>query len=191
MADAANFSTEVMPFAQQLYAHALRMTRNPSDAEDVLQESFLKAYRAYHTFEAGTNLRAWLYRIVTNTYINKYRKTQRRPDEVELDEVEDFFLYKKIRDSNTGASRSAEDEVLEGFVDVEITEAIEALPENFRMPVLLADVEGFSYKEIAEMTGVPIGTVMSRLHRGRKSLQKTLWQVARDRGLVEGGQDDA
>ena len=190
MADAANFSTEVMPFAQQLYAHALRMTRNPSDAEDVLQESFLKAYRAYHTFQEGTNLRAWLYRVVTNTYINKYRKAQRRPDEVELDEVEDFFLYKKIRDTTTGASRSAEDEVLEGFVDVEITQAIEALPENFRMPVLLADVEGFSYKEIAEMTGVPIGTVMSRLHRGRKSLQKTLWQVARERGLVEGGHDD-
>ena len=191
MADTANFSTDVMPFAQQLYAHALRMTRNPSDAEDVLQESFLKAYRAYHTFQEGTNLRAWLYRIVTNTYINKYRKTQRRPEEVELDEVEDFFLYKKIRDANTRASRSAEDEVLEGFVDVEITQAVEALPENFRMPVLLADVEGFSYKEIAEMTGVPIGTVMSRLHRGRKSLQKTLWQVARDRGLVEGGHDDA
>ena len=189
MADSANFSTEVMPFAPQLYAHALRMTRNAADAEDVIQESFLKAYRAYHTFEAGTNLRAWLYRIVTNTYINKYRKTQRRPDEVELDEVEDFFLYRKIRDENNGANRSAEDEVLEGFVDAEITEAIEALPENFRMPVLLADVEGFSYKEIAEMTGVPIGTVMSRLHRGRKSLQKTLWKVAKDRGLVEGGND--
>jgi len=96
MADTANFSTDVMPFAQQLYAHALRMTRNPSDAEDVLQESFLKAYRAYHTFQEGTDLRAWLYRIVINTYINKYRKAQRRPDEVELDEVEDFFLYKKI-----------------------------------------------------------------------------------------------
>ncbi len=180
MADQADFERDAMPFAPQLYSAALRMTRNPADAEDVVQETFLKAYRAYATFEAGTNLKAWLYRILTNTYINRYRKKKRRPTEVELDEVEDLYLYKKIGGAARGdVAPSAEEVVLESFVDADVKGAVEALPENFRMPVLLADVEGFSYKEIADIMDVPIGTVMSRLHRGRKALQQALWQFAK------------
>lgn len=180
MADQANFERDAMQFASQLYSAALRMTRNPADAEDVVQETYLKAYRAYDTFEAGTNLKAWLYRILTNTYINRYRKKKRRPTEVELDEVEDLYLYKKVGGPARGdVSPSAEEEVLESFVDADVKAAVEALPDNFRMPVLLADVEGFSYKEIAEIMDVPIGTVMSRLHRGRKALQQALWQFAK------------
>ena len=175
-----------MQYASQLYSAALRMTRNPADAEDVLQETYLKAYRAYHTFKAGTNLKAWLYRILTNTYINKYRKDQRRPSEVELGELEDFYLYKRLGESGgAGATESAEDQVMETIVDADVKAALEALPENFRLPVLLADVEGFAYKEIAEMLDIPIGTVMSRLHRGRKALQKRLWDFATERGLSE------
>ena len=185
MADQATFQDDAMQFAPQLYSAALRMTRNPADAEDVVQETFLKAYRAYHTFQAGTNLKAWLYRILTNTYINRYRKQQRRPSEVELGDLEDFYLYKRLGEaSGGGASRSAEEEVLESIVDADVRAALEALPENFRLPVLLADVEGFSYKEIAEIMDVPIGTVMSRLHRGRKALQKRLWEFAKERGLT-------
>ncbi len=186
MADQANFETDAMGFAPQLYSAALRMTRNPADAEDVLQETFLKAYRAYHTFQEGTNLKAWLYRILTNTYINRYRKAQRRPSEVDLGEIEDLYLYRRIGSAETAeASRSAEDAVLDGFVDADVKNAVETLPERFRLPVLLADVEGFSYKEIAEILDVPIGTVMSRLHRGRKALQKALWKFAQERGLVD------
>lgn len=185
MADRATFSTDVMPYAKQLYAHALRMTRNPADAEDVLQESFLKAYRAYDTFQAGTNLRAWLYRIVTNTYINRYRSEQRRPDEVGSDDIEDFYLYHRLGDADTPSSaQSAEGAVLDDLVDEEIKEALADLDERFRLPVVLADVEGFAYKEIAEIMDIPIGTVMSRLHRGRKQLQKRLWELARDHGIV-------
>ncbi len=185
MADQATFGDDVMPYAKQLYAHALRMTRNPADAEDVLQEAFLKAYRAYDSFEAGTNLRAWLYRIVTNTYINRYRSAQRRPDEIGSDDLEDFYLYKRIGDADTPSSaRSAEQSVLDSFVDDDIKAAIEDLDERFREPVLLADVEGFAYKEIAEIMDIPIGTVMSRLHRGRKQLQKRLWELALEHGIV-------
>ena len=185
MADQADFERDAMQFAPQLYSAALRMTRNPADAEDVVQETFLKAYRAYDSFQAGTNLKAWLYRILTNTYINRYRKKQRRPNEVELGEVEDLYLYKRVGSAETGsASRSAEMEVLESLVEEDVRAAIDSLPEHFRMPVLLADVEGFAYKEIAEMLDVPIGTVMSRLHRGRKSLQKALWEFASERGMV-------
>ncbi len=185
MADQADFEKDAMEFVPQLYSAALRMTRNPADAEDVVQETFLKAYRAYHTFQAGTNLKAWLYRILTNTYINRYRKQVRRPNEVDFGEVEDLYLYKRLGSAESGrASRSAEDEVLEQFVDADVKEAVEELPEHFRMPVLLADVEGFSYKEIAEILDVPIGTVMSRLHRGRKALQKALWGFAEERGLT-------
>jgi len=183
MADQADFEREAMQFAPQLYSAALRMTRNPADAEDIVQETFLKAYRAFDSFQEGTNLKAWLYRILTNTYINKYRKQQRRPQEVELGELQDLYLYRRLGDAS-GASVSAEKEVLDAFVDEDIVEAIESLPENFRMPVLLADVEDFSYKEIAEMLDIPIGTVMSRLHRGRKALQRKLWNVAAERGLV-------
>ncbi len=183
MADQADFERDAMEFAPQLYSAALRMTRNPADAEDIVQETFLKAYRAYDTFTAGTNLKAWLYRILTNTYINKYRKEQRRPSEVELGELQDLYLYKRIGE-HSGAAQSAEQDMLDEFVDGDIVEALESLPENFRMPVLLADVEGFSYKEIADMLDIPIGTVMSRLHRGRKALQRKLWNVAEARGLT-------
>ena len=183
MADQADFEGDAMQYAGQLYSAALRVTRNPADAEDVVQETFLKAYRAYDTFKAGTNLKAWLYRILTNTYINRYRKAQRRPSEVELGELQDLYLFKRIGESS-GASVSAEEEVLARFVDTDVKQALESLPEHFRMPVLLADVEGFSYKEIAEILDIPIGTVMSRLHRGRKALQKKLWSVAEERGLT-------
>ena len=150
----------------------------------MVQETFLKAYRAYGSYEAGTNLKAWLYRILTNTYINKYRKKQRRPNEVELGELQDLYLFQRLGEPS-GAKESAEDAALDMFVDDDIIEALESLPENFRLPVLYADVEGFSYKEIADILDVPIGTVMSRLHRGRKALQRKLWNLAVDHGLVE------
>jgi len=185
MADQATFEDDVMPIVPKLYSAALRMTRNPADAEDVLQEALLKAFRGYHSFKKGTNLRAWLYRILTNTYINKYRRESRRPAEVELDEIEDLYLYRRIgAGAAAGASRSAEEEALEQLVDEDVKQAVEALPDNYRIPVLLADVEGFSYKEIAKIMDVPIGTVMSRLHRGRKALQQALWRVAEDRGIA-------
>ena len=183
MADQANFERDAMQYAPQLYSAALRMTRNPADAEDVVQETFLKAYRAYDSYTEGTNLKAWLYRILTNTYINKYRKAQRRPSEVELGELQDLYLYKRLGESS-GASQSAEADMLDEFVDTDVIEALESLPETFRFPVLLADVDGFSYKEIAEMLDIPIGTVMSRLHRGRKALQKKLWDVAQEHGIT-------
>lgn len=173
-----------MEFAPQLYSAALRMTRNPADAEDVVQETYLKAYRAYASFHEGTNLKAWLYRILTNTYINKYRKAQRRPSEVELGELQDLYLYRRLGEQS-GATESAEVTALDSFVDEDIVAAIESLSDAFRMPVLYADVEGFSYKEIAEILDIPIGTVMSRLHRGRKTLQRKLWNLAVERGLVE------
>ncbi len=179
-----------MPYVGQLYAAAMRMTRNPADAEDLVQETMLKAYRAYDTFTEGTNLKAWLYRILTNTYINRYRKAQRRPTETDLGEVEDLYLYRRLGSEDTAdVSRSAEDQLLDGLVESDIKEAVEALPEHFRLPVLLADLEGFSYKEIAEILDIPIGTVMSRLHRGRKQLQRALWEFASRRGLVPEGAD--
>lgn len=177
-----------MQYTRQLYTAAMRVTRNPSDAEDLLQETFLKAYRAYHTFEAGTNLKAWLYRILTNTYFNKYRKESRRPSEVDLGSVEDLYLYRRIgSEESAEAARTTEDRVLDGLVESDIKAAVESLPVNFRLPVLLADLEGFAYKEIAEILNIPVGTVMSRLHRGRKAMQKALWDYAAKRGLVPEG----
>ncbi len=191
VASQADFEADAMQFAPQLYTAAMRMARNPSDAEDLVQETFLKAYRAYHTFEAGTNLKAWLYRILTNTYINKYRRASRRPSEVDLGDVEDLYLYRRLgSEQSAEASQSAEDLFLDGLVESDIKQAVERLPEHFRMPVLLADLEGFSYKEIAEILDVPIGTVMSRLHRGRKALEKALWEFARTRGLVPADEVD-
>jgi RNA polymerase sigma-70 factor, ECF subfamily len=188
VADQANFERDAMQYAPQLYSAAMRMTRNPADAEDLVQETFLKAYRAYHTFEEGTNLKAWLYRILTNTYINKYRKDSRRPSEVDLGAVEDLYLYRNIgSEESAEAARSTEERVLEGLVESDIKEAVEDLPENFRIPVLLADLAGFSYKEIADILDIPIGTVMSRLHRGRKAMEKSLWDYAVKRGLVPEG----
>ena len=188
MADQANFERDALEFSPQLYSAALRMTRNPADAEDLVQETFLKAYRAYDTFTEGTNLKAWLYRILTNTYINKYRKEKRRPSEVDLGDVQDLYLYRQIgSEESASASQSVEERVLDGLVESDIKEAVEELPENFRLPVLLADLEGFAYKEIAEILDIPIGTVMSRLHRGRKAMQKRLWEFARERGLLPEG----
>jgi len=185
MADQADFERDAMQFTRQLYSAALRMSRNAADAEDLVQETLLKAYRAYHTFQEGTNLKAWLYRILTNTYINKYRKDTRRPSEVDLGDVEDLYLYRRIgSEDSADMARTTEERVLDGLVESDIKEAVESLPDNFRMAVLLADLEGFSYKEIAEILDIPIGTVMSRLHRGRKAMQKRLWEFAKKRGLV-------
>jgi RNA polymerase sigma-70 factor (ECF subfamily) len=186
MADQATFAEQAMPLMDSLYSAALRMTRNPADAEDLVQETYLKAYRGFGGFQEGTNLKAWLYRILTNTYINRYRAQKRRPDETDLDEVEDLYLYRRLGGlEGARAGQSAEEELLEHITDSEVKDAIEALPEQFRMAVLLADVEGFSYKEIAEILDIPIGTVMSRLHRGRKALQKQLYEFAQQRGLVD------
>ncbi len=186
MADQATFSEQAMPLMDSLYGAAMRMTRNKADAEDLVQETYLKAYRGFGGFTEGTNLKAWLYRILTNTYINIYRKKQRRPDETDLAEVEDLYLYRRLGGLEAAtAGRSAEDELLDLFAESEVKEAMESLPDNFRIAVLLADVEGFAYKEIAEILDIPIGTVMSRLHRGRKALQKQLYEFAVARGLTE------
>jgi RNA polymerase sigma-70 factor, ECF subfamily len=185
MADQSTFAEQAEPFMSPLYTAALRMTRNPADAEDLLQETFLRAFRGFGGFQEGTNLKAWLYRILTNTYINQYRAKQRRPDETDLGEQEDLFLFRNLGGLEAArASRSAEDELMDFFTDAEVRQAVDDLPVNFRIPVLLADVDGFSYKEIAEMLDIPIGTVMSRLHRGRKALQKGLYDYASARGLA-------
>jgi RNA polymerase sigma-70 factor (ECF subfamily) len=186
MADRERFADLALEHMQSLYSAALRMTRNPADAEDLVQETFLKAYRAFDSFQEGTNLKAWLYKILTNTFINSYRAAKRRPEKADVEDVEDLYLYRRLGElqSSTGTGRSAEDEVFDRFTDVEVKDAIESLPEAFRIAVLLADVEGFSYREIADITDVPIGTVMSRIHRGRKALQKALLGFAVDRGLV-------
>jgi RNA polymerase sigma-70 factor (ECF subfamily) len=176
------FEAEALPLLPGMYSAAYRLTRNAADAEDLIQETFLRAYRAYQQFEPGTNLKAWLYRILTNSFINSYRKKQREPQTVSDEEVQDWYLYSKMAED--GMEPSAEAAVLESLPDEDVQEALSSLPEQFRMAVLLADVEGFSYKEIAEIMGVPIGTVMSRLHRGRKALEKRLWDVVRERGLV-------
>ncbi len=179
------FTTDAMQYAPQLFSTALRMTRSRSDAEDLVQETYIKGWRSFHTFQEGTNLRAWLFRIMTNTYINKYNAKKRKGTEVELDDVEELFLYKRLGSiDQSQLSSSAEDQMLELFTDDEVKNALEELPEDFRVPVLLSDVDGFSYKEIAEMLEIPIGTVMSRLHRGRKAMQMMLYEYARDRGLI-------
>jgi RNA polymerase sigma-70 factor (ECF subfamily) len=186
VADQARFAELAMEHMDSLYAGALRMTRKPADAEDLVQETYLKAYRGFGGFEEGTNLKAWLFRILTNTFINRYRQQKRRPDETDLDDVEDFYLYRRLGGIDEARiSKSAEDTLLEMFTDDEVKDALESLPETFRMAVLLADVEGFAYKEIAEILDIPIGTVMSRLHRGRKALQKRLYDFAVDRGLID------
>jgi RNA polymerase sigma-70 factor, ECF subfamily len=192
VADQAEFAELAMPFMHGLYTAALRMTRNPSDAEDLVQETYLRAYRGFGGFQDGTNLKAWLYKILTNTFINMYRAKKRRPQQEALDDMEDFSLYRKIGGLEAvDAERGPEMEVLDSIPEESIKQALEDLPEQFRMAVLLADVEGFSYKEIAEITEVPIGTVMSRLHRGRKQLQRRLWDLAVERGLVPSGSSPA
>ncbi len=185
MADQAVFAEQAMEFAPQLYSAALRMTRNRADAEDLVQETYLKGFRSFHTFTEGTNLRAWLFRILTNTYINKYRAKQRRPDETDLGEIEDLYLYRRMSSfDDPSLGRSAEESLMSMLADDQVKAALESLPDNFRLPVILADVDGFSYKEIAEILDVPIGTVMSRLHRGRKAMQKALYEYALERGII-------
>ena len=179
------FERDVMPLMSGLYGAALRMTRNPADAEDLVQETYLRAYRGFAGFQEGTNLKAWLYRILTNSFISAYRKKQRQPQVVEgPDDIDEWYLFDRLGSRNV--QDSAESEVLDRIPDEAVKAALESLPENFRLPVLLADVEGFSYKEIADIMQTPIGTVMSRLHRGRKALEKALWDTAKERGLVDG-----
>ena len=178
------FETEALSFLDALYRTGLRMTRSEAEAEDLVQETYIRAFRFREQFTPGTNLKAWLFRILTNTFINQYRRKAARPETTELDDVEESILYRHMRDVSPGSSSpDPEAELIDNTLSSEVKEALEALPEKFRTTLLL-DVEGFSYKEIAGMLDIPIGTVMSRLHRGRKFLQKRLYDVARDRGIV-------
>ena len=178
------FETDALAYLDALYRTALRMTRSEADAEDLVQETYIKALRFREQFTPGTNLKAWLFRILTNTFINTYRRRQTQPEFTELDDVDEFSLYKRMSDLRTSSSAgNPETEFLDGLVDSEVKDALTELPEKFRSVVLL-DVEGFSYKEIAEMLDIPIGTVMSRLHRGRKFLQKRLLELAQQRGIA-------
>ncbi len=183
--DKRRFQRDALPLLDSLYGAALRMTRNPADAEDLVQETMLRAYRAFDRFEEGTNLKAWLFRIMTNAYINTYRKRQREPQKVSTDEIEDFDLYQELKSHDPQYEQTPENIVLDNLVDSDIMEAIDDLPEQFRLAVVLSDVEGFTYAEMADIMEVPMGTVMSRLHRGRKALQMRLWDLARDRGIVK------
>ena len=186
------FERDALEFVDQLYSAALRMTRNAQDAEDLVQEAYTKAYSSFHQYRPGTNLKAWLYRILTNTYINLYRKRQREPQQADTDTVEDWQMARAAEHTSTGL-RSAENEALDHLPDSEVKAALQSIPEEFRLAVYFADVEGYAYKEIAEILDVPIGTVMSRLHRGRKQLREKLAAYAAERGMgpMAAGRSDA
>lgn len=181
---AARFEREAMPLLDQMYSAALRTTRNPTDAEDLVQETYAKAFAAFHQYRPGTNLKAWMYRILTNSYINTYRKRQRQPQQSDSAEVEDYQLARAASHSSRGL-RSAETEALDNLPDSDVTRALAEIGEDFRLAVYLADVEGFAYKEIAEIMETPIGTVMSRLHRGRRQLRDLLTDYALERGFIK------
>jgi len=180
-----DFEAGVLAQLDSLYRTALRMTNNPQEAEDLVQETMLKAFRFADTYQLGTNLRAWLFRILNTSAINRYRKQATHPQTTSLPEGEEFYLYNRVRDfSGQELSAAAEDEVLSKYLDEDVYKALQDLPPNFRMAVVLADIEGLSYKEIAEALQIPIGTVMSRISRARRQLQKSLWQYAQDRGYL-------
>jgi RNA polymerase sigma-70 factor (ECF subfamily) len=178
----ALFEEQALPYLDQLYAAGLRMTRNPADAQDLVQETFVKAYSAFGQFQQGTNLKAWLYRILTNTFINTYRKKQRDPYSGTIDELEDWQLG-GAESATTTSTRSAEAEAIDHLPDTAVKDALQSIPEDFRLAVYLADVEGFSYQEIADIMKTPVGTVMSRLHRGRRLLRDKLTDYAKERGV--------
>lgn len=187
MANQETFMADVDEYLDSLYSTALRLTKKPADAQDLVQESLLKAYKAYGNFQEGTNLKAWLFRILTNSYINIYRYKKRRPREVDIDDTDTMFLYHKLRGtSSADISESTEEQFLETITDSDISQALQELPELYREVVILADIEGLSYAEIADMLEIPSGTVMSRLHRGRKALQKALWNYAATHNLLAG-----
>ncbi|MHA7197455.1 sigma-70 family RNA polymerase sigma factor [Arthrobacter alkaliphilus] len=186
----ARFERDAMQYVDQLYSAAMRMARNPSDAEDLVQEAYTKAFSAFHQYKPGTNLKAWLYRILTNTYINLYRKRQREPLQSNSDSIEDWQLARAESHTSAGL-RSAEAEALDHLPDSDVKSALQSIPEEFRLAVYFADVEGFAYKEISDIMNTPIGTVMSRLHRGRKMLRDLLADYAAERGISAGAEEKA
>ena len=182
-----DFDSQAMPYLDSLYNTAYRMTRSAEDAEDLVQETFFKAYKYYDKFEEGTNLKAWLFKILKNTFINNYRKRKLEPRSVDFAEIEDSF-ERIVRRDNTEQTADPEAEYFHGVLDDDVKKALDSLPYDYRMVVILADLEDFSYKEIAEILDCPVGTVMSRLYRGRKLLEKALLKYARHHGYIRGAE---